>query len=98
MVRRNNIPVSQDTLKQKAQEYHQQFINAGVNLPIKFQEQFGISQHVSSRQQLEVLLEQYLLKNIFNADETGLFFRLGPDKTLASKSDLPKAVKEISSD
>jgi len=53
-VRSNNIPVSQNILKQKAQEYHQQFVNAGAGLPAKFeaangwlrrfQERFGIVQ------------------------------------------------------
>ena len=33
----NNIPVSQDMLKQKAQNYYQQFVNAGVDLPTKFE-------------------------------------------------------------
>ena len=117
MLRSNNIPVSQDILKQKAQEYHQQFVNAGVDLPAnfeaangwlrRFQERFGIVQRTISgesssvnvsvvengRQQLQELLEQYSLENIYNADETGLFFRLGPDKTLASKSDTAKGCK-----
>ena len=40
------------------------------------------------------MLQQYPLENIFNADETGFFFRLGPNKTLASKNDTAKGYKK----
>jgi hypothetical protein len=39
-----------------------------------------MDQWVSSS--LPILLQGYEPKNVFNADETGLFFKLLPDKTL----------------
>jgi len=36
------------------------------------------------RQSLQVILKNYELKNIYNADETGLFYRMLPNQTLAS--------------
>ena len=36
------------------------------------------------RKNLQEILQDYTLDNIFNADETGLFFRMAPNKTLAS--------------
>lgn len=35
---------------------------------------------------LQTILAEYRPSNIFNADETGLFFRLLPDKTLEFKA------------
>ena len=37
-----------------------------------------------SRTKLQGILKDYALKDIFNFDETGLFYRLVPNKTLAS--------------
>ena len=34
------------------------------------------------------------IENVYNADETGLFFRLGPNRTLATKSDRAKGTKK----
>jgi len=34
------------------------------------------------------------IENVYNADDTGLFFRLGPNKTLATKSDRAKGIKK----
>ena len=39
---------------------------------------------VKGRADLAVVLAKYDLDDIFNIDETGLFFRLGPNYTLAS--------------
>ena len=36
------------------------------------------------RNKLQTILQDYTLDNIFNADETGLFFRMAPNQTLAS--------------
>ena len=36
------------------------------------------------RKKLQKILQDYTLDNIFNADETGFFFRMIPNKTLAS--------------
>ncbi|GES94707.1 tigger transposable element-derived protein 6-like [Rhizophagus clarus] len=36
------------------------------------------------RRKLQIILQDYILDNIFNADETGLFFRMAPNQTLAS--------------
>jgi Tc5 transposase DNA-binding domain len=38
------------------------------------------------RKKLQTILQDYTLDNIFNADETGLFFRMAPNQTLASTS------------
>ena len=46
-----------------------------------------------SQNQLREILAEYQPKNIFNADETGLFFRLLPNQTLAFTS--RKSVKKI---
>lgn len=48
----------------------------------------------SGRQSLKDLLQDYDLEKIYNADETGLFFRLGPCTTLASLSDNSKGSKK----
>ena len=44
-----------------------------------------MDQWVSSS--LPILLQGYEPKNVFNADETGLFFKLLPDKTLEFKKE-----------
>lgn len=36
------------------------------------------------RKKLQAVLQDYTLDNIFNADETGLFYRMAPNQTLAS--------------
>ncbi len=36
------------------------------------------------RNKLREILKDYPLEDIFNADETGLFFRMAPNQTLAS--------------
>ncbi|GES86601.1 tigger transposable element-derived protein 6-like [Rhizophagus clarus] len=36
------------------------------------------------RRKLQTILQDYILDNIFNGDETGLFFRMAPNQTLAS--------------
>ncbi|GET00208.1 tigger transposable element-derived protein 6-like [Rhizophagus clarus] len=36
------------------------------------------------RRKLQTILQDYTLDNIFNADETGLFFHMAPNQTLAS--------------
>ncbi|GES72569.1 tigger transposable element-derived protein 6-like [Rhizophagus clarus] len=36
------------------------------------------------RRKLQTILQDYTLDNIFDADETGLFFRMAPNQTLAS--------------
>jgi hypothetical protein len=46
------------------------------------------------RARCHVLLAEYELDDIYNADETGLFFRLAPDQTLATKSDQAKGYKK----
>jgi len=38
------------------------------------------------RQSLQTILTSYALKDIYNADETGLFYRMLPNQTLASAS------------
>jgi len=40
----------------------------------------------ANRQKLQAILASYALEDIFNADETGLFFRMLPNQTLASAS------------
>jgi hypothetical protein len=39
------------------------------------------------KEQLLKIFEGYKPKNIYNAEETGLFFRLPPNKTLSLKGD-----------
>ena len=91
----------------KAQEYYQQIINAGVDLPAKFEvangwlkrfqewfeKQYQEKVHQSIYQQQKMVDNKYKcypLGDIYNAAEMGLFFQLGPDKTLASKSNTVK--------
>ncbi|CAG8491655.1 3564_t:CDS:1, partial [Racocetra persica] len=38
------------------------------------------------REKLRELIENYTLDNMFNTDETELFFHIAPDQTLASRS------------
>lgn len=45
------------------------------------------------RSKLEKIVEDYASENIFNADETGLFFCTLPDKTLATKGEACKGGK-----
>ncbi|XP_041364446.1 tigger transposable element-derived protein 6-like [Gigantopelta aegis] len=40
---------------------------------------------VSGREELKKVLKDYAPEDVFNMDETGLFFKLGPNYTLASK-------------
>ena len=41
---------------------------------------------ISGRQQLKENLKNYEPEDIYNMDETGLFYRLGPNQTLATSS------------
>ena len=40
------------------------------------------------KEQLGSLLKDYDAKDVFNVDETGLFFRLLPEKTMAFKGEV----------
>ena len=74
----------------------------------KFQKRYNISskiitgesgsvllEHVESgRTKLQELIALFNIENVYNADETGLFFRLGPNKTLATKNDKAKGTKK----
>ena len=57
-------------------------------------ESADLEQVDKGRERLQELLVGYDLNDIYNADETGLFFRLGPDQTLATKSDNAKGFKK----
>ena len=46
------------------------------------------------RKNLQEIIATFDIENVYNADETGLFFRLAPNKTLASKSDKAKGIKK----
>ena len=82
-MRRNNIPVSQDTLEQKVRKHYQQCVKVGVDLPAKIEAANGwlsrfqkLCKETISGESLSVnwsIVEQYSRKNIYNADETGLF-------------------------
>jgi hypothetical protein len=43
---------------------------------------------------LKDVCQNFQIENIFNTDELGLFYCLGPDKTLASRSDEAKGTKK----
>ncbi|CAG8711501.1 19470_t:CDS:2 [Cetraspora pellucida] len=77
----HNVPVSQDMLKTKALSIYEQLKNSGMKFPTTFE---------ASNE----LLNNYHSNNILNADETGLYFYLGPNKTLVSKSDTAKGYKK----
>ncbi|CAG8780032.1 19465_t:CDS:2, partial [Cetraspora pellucida] len=79
------------------------------NVPVSgFQQRFGISSKTisgesesankaaieSRRCHFQELLNNYYLDNILNANKTGLYFHLGPNKTLASKNDTAKEYKK----
>ena len=57
-----------------------------------------VSQHFLKIESVEGKLHELIavfdIENVYNADETGLFFRLGPNKTLATKSDRAKGIKK----
>ncbi|TPX30017.1 hypothetical protein SmJEL517_g06295 [Synchytrium microbalum] len=42
---------------------------------------------VNGREELEQILAEFRFEDIYNADETGLFYRLQPDRTMALKDD-----------
>ena len=74
----------------------------------KFQKRYNISskiitgesesvplEHVESgRKKLQELIALFDIENVYNADETGLFFRLGPNRTLATKNNRVKGTKK----
>ena len=74
----------------------------------KFQKRYNISSKIitgesesacldqveNGRKKLQELIAAFNLENVYNADETGLFFRLGPNKTLATKNDRAKGTKK----
>ena len=74
----------------------------------KFQKRYNISSKIitgesesacldqveNGRKKLQELIAAFNLENVYNADETGLFFRLGPNKTLATKNDRVKGTKK----
>ncbi|CAG8786027.1 9771_t:CDS:2 [Racocetra persica] len=96
-----------ERLKDGGVEFPSTF-NASNGWVFGFQQRFGISSKTisgesesadkaaveSGRRRFQELLKDYHPDNILNADETGLYFRLGPDKTLASKSDAAKGFKK----
>ena len=43
--------------------------------------------------QLKLIREEFQNKDIFNADETGLFWKMTPDRTLSFRGDLCKGGK-----
>ena len=112
-----NIPVSQDVLREKAVIFYNKARENGVQLPKleaskgwleKFQKRYNIGskiitgesesvplEHVESgRKKLQELIALFDIENVYNADEPGLFFQLGPNRTLATKSDRAKGTKK----
>ena len=49
---------------------------------------------LSGRKKLLELIALFDIENVYNADEPGLFFQLGPNRTLATKSDRAKGTKK----
>ena len=116
-LRSQNIPVSQELLKQKVLYFYNEAKNKGAQFPEfeasrgwleNFQNRYEISSKnitgesqsanlenvEEGRARCHILLAEYELDDIYNADETGLFFRLAPDQTLATKSDQAKGCKK----
>ena len=74
----------------------------------KFQKRYNISskcitgesesacldQVENGRKLLQEIIATFNLENVYNADETGLFFRLGPNRTLATRNDKAKGIKK----
>ena len=48
----------------------------------------------NARMELKDLLQYYTIDDIYNTDELGLYYCLGPSKTLASKDDKAKGYKK----
>jgi hypothetical protein len=48
----------------------------------------------NSIEEIRKVLGDYISEDIYNADELGLFYRLGPDRTLASAKDKAKGCKK----
>ena len=53
-----------------------------------------LNQVENGRKELQQVIATFNIDDVYNADETGLFFRLGPNKTLASKGDKAKGTKK----
>ena len=55
-----------------------------------------MNQHalIKSGKRKETFTRDNNLENVYNADETGLFFRLGPNRTLATRNDKAKGIKK----
>ncbi|CAG8672506.1 16720_t:CDS:2, partial [Acaulospora morrowiae] len=97
-LRSQNIPVSQDLLKMKAVELYNKAIEQGIQFP-NFEASNGesicLNQVENGRKELQQIIATFNIDNVYNTDETGLFFRLGPNKTLASKGDKAKVSQWI---
>ncbi|CAH1770479.1 8992_t:CDS:2, partial [Entrophospora sp. SA101] len=105
-LRSQNIPVSQELLKKKVMYFYNEVKNRGVQFP-QFEASNGCSKNITGESQsanlqnveegrarCHILLAEYELDDIYNADETGLFFWLAPDQTLATISDQAKGYKK----
>ncbi|CAG8475386.1 4743_t:CDS:2, partial [Acaulospora morrowiae] len=53
-------------------------------------ESICLNQVENERKELQQIIATFNIDDVYNADETGLFFHLGPNKTLASKGDKAK--------
>ena len=53
-----------------------------------------LDQVENGRKLLQDIIATFNLESVYNADETGLFFRLGPNRTLASRNDKAKGIKK----
>ena len=70
-------------------------VRAGISSQVICGESAGVDQNTVSRgrQQARELVEGYALRDVYNLDETGLFFRMLPDRSLTT-TDKTKGVKK----
>ncbi|CAG8678095.1 10747_t:CDS:2, partial [Acaulospora morrowiae] len=97
-LRSQNIPVSQDLLKMKAVELYNKAIEQDAqfsNFEASNGESIYLDQVENGRKELQQIIVTFNIDDVYNADETELFFRLGPNKTLASKGDKAKVSQWI---
>ncbi|CAF0763029.1 unnamed protein product, partial [Brachionus calyciflorus] len=85
--RNANIPINYSVLKEKALSFHQKLRDQNAEIKEAFEASDGW---------IHKFLKRYDLssRDIYNCDETGLYYRLGPSRTIAAKSEKCKGTKK----
>ncbi|XP_052268287.1 tigger transposable element-derived protein 6-like [Dreissena polymorpha] len=98
--RAQNFPLSGPVIQEKASSFAKElglhdFKGSSVKAFKVSGESAGVDQQTVSdfKSRLPDIIQGYSLENIFNADETGLYYKALPDKTLAVRGDGAKGFK-----